>query len=67
MLVLCGAFWYRKCTEHQKAQKAPKCTEIVGEGKEVNTGKCKEHQKAPKSTEMVPGGGARRGQRKGNV
>ena len=58
--MLCGAFWCRKCTEHQKAQKAPKCTEIVEEGKEVITGKCKEHQKArkaPKSTEMVAGRG----------
>ena len=63
MLVLCGAFWYRKCTEHQKTQKAPKCTEIVGEGKEVNTGKCKEHQKARRWCR----GRARRGERKGNV
>ena len=61
--MLCGAFWCRKCTEHQKAQKAPKCTEIVGEGKEVNTGKCKEHQNAPKarkSTKIVVRGGEKR-------
>ena len=58
-MLLFGAVWCRKCKEHQKAQKAPKCTEIVGEG-EVNTGKCKEHQnaqKARKSTEIVARGG----------
>ena len=63
MLVLCGAVWCRKCKEHRKAQKAPKCTEIVGEGKEVNTGKWKEHQKARR----LWGEGGRIGEHKANV